>query len=272
MSAVPNDSTPATVLKVQDLTVRFRGLVAVDTVSFQVEAGTVHGLIGPNGAGKTTCFNLISGLIVPTSGHVTLGSVRLDGLPSWKRTRVGLSRTFQNIRMFQEMTVRENVMTGMQARLRASLPEILGRVGRFRREESAAQARADELLGFVGLTAAADRRAGDLSYGDQRRLEIARAVASEPKLLMLDEPAAGMNPAETRELVELLQRLKQGGLTLLLVEHDMHFVMSLCDRITVLNFGRKIAEGSPREIRESPTVIEAYLGSKVAERLKGSAA
>jgi len=256
-------------LDIQDLTVRFRGLVAVDHVGFQVEAGTVHGLIGPNGAGKTTCFNLISGLIPPTSGHVTLAGVPLDGLPSWKRTRAGLSRTFQNIRMFQEMTVRENVMTGMQARLQASVPEILRRTGRFRPEEVAAKTRADELLEFVSLTASADRRAGDLPYGDQRRLEIARALASEPKLLLLDEPAAGMNPAETQDLVGLLNRLKQGGLTLLLVEHDMHFVMSLCDRITVLNFGRKIAEGAPKEIRENPAVIEAYLGAKTAERLTG---
>jgi branched-chain amino acid transport system ATP-binding protein len=231
----------------------------------------VHGLIGPNGAGKTTCFNLISGLIPPTSGHVMLAGTALDGLPSWKRTSAGLSRTFQNIRMFQEMTVRENVMTGMQARMQASLPEVLSRLGRFRAEERAARTRADELLEFVGLLASADRRAGDLSYGDQRRLEIARAVASGPKLLMLDEPAAGMNPTETRDLVELLLRLKKDGLTLLLVEHDMHFVMSLCDRITVLNFGRKIAEGSPRAVRENPTVVEAYLGAKVAERLKGSA-
>lgn len=258
-------------LEVDNLTVNFRGLVAVDHVSFAVEAGTVHGLIGPNGAGKTTCFNLISGLIPPTSGRVTLDGAALHG-PSWIRTRAGLSRTFQNIRMFQEMTVRENVMTGMHARLRASIPEILSRLGRFTGEEAAARARADELIGFVGLSASADRRAGDLSYGDQRRLEIARAVASEPKLLMLDEPAAGMNPTETRDLVELLLRLKKGGLTLLLVEHDMHFVMSLCDRITVLNFGRQIAAGSPLQIRENPAVIEAYLGAKVAARLKGGAA
>jgi branched-chain amino acid transport system ATP-binding protein len=262
----------APLLDVQDLTVRFRGLVAVDHVSFAVEAGTVHGLIGPNGAGKTTCFNLVSGLIPPSGGHVALAGTPLDGLPSWKRTRAGLSRTFQNIRMFQEMTVRENVMTGMQARMQASIPEILSRLGRFRPEETAAKARADELLEFVGLAASADRRAGDLPYGDQRRLEIARALASDPKLLLLDEPAAGMNPAETQDLVGLLNRLKQGGLTLLLVEHDMHFVMSLCDRITVLNFGRKISEGAPREIREDPAVIEAYLGAKVAEKLKGSEA
>ncbi len=155
-------------------------------------------MIGPNGAGKTTCFNLVSGLLRPTSGHATLAGMLLDGLPSWKRTRAGLSRTFQNIRMFQEMTVRENVITGMQARLPASVPEILSRLGRFRREETAARWRGrDDLLDFVGLAASADRRAGDLPYGDQRRLEIARALASEPKLLLLDEPAAGMNPAET---------------------------------------------------------------------------
>ncbi|MDB5618092.1 ABC transporter ATP-binding protein [Tardiphaga sp.] len=259
------------VLDINELTVNFRGLVAVDHVSFAVAAGTVHGLIGPNGAGKTTCFNLISGLIPPTSGSATLAGTRLEG-SSWQRTRAGLSRTFQNIRMFQDMTVRENVMTGMHSRLNASLPEILSRLGRFIKEETAAIKRADELIEFVGLAAAANRRAGDLSYGDQRRLEIARAVASEPQVLMLDEPAAGMNPTETQQLVELLLRLKQKGLTLLLVEHDMHFVMSLCDRITVLNFGRKIAEGSPREVRENPAVVEAYLGAKVAERLKGGAA
>jgi branched-chain amino acid transport system ATP-binding protein len=264
-------SATSTLLDVDNLTVNFRGLVAVDHVSFQVEAGTVYGLIGPNGAGKTTCFNLISGLIPPTSGHAALAGAALIG-PSWQRTRAGLSRTFQNIRMFQEMTVRENVMTGMHARLHASVPEILSRLGRFRKEENAARAKANELIDFVGLSASADRRAGDLSYGDQRRLEIARAVASDPKLLMLDEPAAGMNPTETRDLVELLLRLKKGGLTLLLVEHDMHFVMSLCDQITVLNFGRKIAAGTPQHIRENPAVIEAYLGAKIAERLKGGAA
>jgi branched-chain amino acid transport system ATP-binding protein len=243
-------------LDIAGLSRRFSGIVAVDSVSFAVQPSTIHGLIGPNGAGKTTCFNLISGLTAADAGQITLGGIRLDRLPPHARTRAGLARTFQNIRLFGEMTVLENVLCGQHAR---PLPA------------QAAKAAAFDLLDLVGLAAEAGRRADELPYGDQRRLEIARALASAPRLMLLDEPAAGMNPTETADLAALLQRVRARGTTLLLVEHDMHFVMKLCDRITVLNFGRVIAEGSPRAIRENGAVIEAYLGSKLANRLTGAA-
>ena len=255
-------------LEIESLTVRFGGLAAVDDVSFSVAPGAVHGLIGPNGAGKTTMFNLVCGLIAPTGGAIRLDGRRIDALPSWGRAQLGLARTFQNIRMFNDMSVLETVMTGMHAGLGESLLATLLRLPSFRSAERGALDKAWALIDFVGLSEAAHRRSGDLPYGDQRRLEIARALAGEPRLLLLDEPAAGMNPSETHALEALLEKLKTQGVTMLLVEHDMHFVMRLCDQITVLNFGAKISEGSPREVRSDPRVVEAYLGAKVARSLE----
>jgi ABC-type branched-subunit amino acid transport system ATPase component len=244
-------------LAVDGLSRRFRGLVALDTVSFAVAPQAIHGLIGPNGAGKTTCFNLLSGLVPADAGRITLDGIRLDPLPVHLRTKSGLARTFQNIRLFGQLTALENTLCGQHAR---------------RLTECQARRDALELLDLVGLAASAGKLADTLSYGDQRRLEIARALAARPKLLLLDEPAAGMNPAETAGLAALLRRLREQGTTLLLVEHDMGFVMQLCDRITVLNFGRVIAEGSRSEIQAAPDVIAAYLGPALARRLAGAAA
>ncbi|ACK49047.1 ABC transporter related [Methylocella silvestris BL2] len=265
MSAAP-------LLNIKGLTLRYGGLAAVEDLDLIVAEGALDALIGPNGAGKTSLFNLISGLTRQDDGEIWLGGARIDRLSPSQRARRGLARTFQNLRLFTETTAIENVLVGMHLHVGGSLLEILTRFGRFRQAERAAVDAARELLAFVGLSSVEYAPAGSLSYGDQRRLEIARALAAKPKLLLLDEPAAGMNPAETAALRLLLEKLRAQKISMLLVEHDMSLVMRLCDKITVLNFGRKIAEGPPDAVRANPAVIEAYLGVKGAAHFRGDAA
>jgi branched-chain amino acid transport system ATP-binding protein len=256
-----------TLLATTGLTRRYAGLVAVDGVDLAVPDGGVHAVIGPNGAGKTTLFNLVSGLVAPSAGTVRFAGTDVTKLAADRRARLGIARTFQNIRIFGAMTLLENALTGLHPLLTSSLIAVVARLPRFRREERHAVARAREALALVGLQGRESERASALSYGDQRRLEIARAMAGAPRLLLLDEPAAGMNPAETVGLETLIRRIVASGTTVLLVEHDMRFVMGLSDSVTVLNFGRRIFAGPPSEARADPGVIEAYLGAKVAARL-----
>lgn len=247
-------------LEIDNVTMQFGGLTALGDVSFQIRRGEILGLIGPNGAGKTTCFNVMTGVYQATQGEVRFDGNKLAKLERHRITRMGIARTFQNIRLFPEMTALENVMVGCEAHAKSSVLGAMLRLPRQRREETANRERAMELLTFMGIADRATDAAKNLPYGYQRRLEIARALATGPKLLCLDEPAAGFNPAEKKELMGLIRSIRDQGYTVLLIEHDMNLVMGVTDRIVVLDFGRLIAEGTPAEVRANPAVIAAYLG------------
>jgi branched-chain amino acid transport system ATP-binding protein len=259
-------SPPATVplLQADNVTMRFGGLTAVNKVSMTVHEGEILGLIGPNGAGKTTFFNCLTGLYKPTEGQVRLSGVELPPKPR-AVVQAGMARTFQNIRLFANMTALENVMVGRYCRTSAGAITSILHGPKFRREEAETRERAQELLDFVGLSDSTEHLARNMPYGNQRRLEIARALATDPKLVLLDEPTAGMNPLETRQASDLIFKIRDNGLAVVVIEHDMRFIFSLCDRVLCLVRGETLVEGTPQEVQSDPRVIEAYIGTGTDE-------